>query len=82
MELQQAGDLSLAGFLRALFQGQRSPNIFITKLDAGLECILFANNAKGGGSVSSLEVREALQRALSKSEVWAITDSVGFNKDK
>lgn len=54
----------------------------MTELDAGLEGILFANNTKGGGSVNSLKVREALQSALNKSEGCTITDSMGFNKNK
>lgn len=41
-------------------------NIFINDLDAELKCIL-------SKTVDTLESKEALQRNLNKSEVWAIT---------
>ncbi|KAJ7395221.1 hypothetical protein BTVI_157736 [Pitangus sulphuratus] len=51
---------------------------------SGLERTLnkFADDTKVGGAVDSLEGREALQRDLNKSEDWAITNYLNFNKGK
>ena len=43
---------------------------------------MFADDIKLGGAVDSSEGREALQRDLNKSGVWAITNHVKFNKGK
>ncbi|KAJ7413508.1 rna-directed dna polymerase from mobile element jockey-like [Willisornis vidua] len=50
----------------------------------GLEGIVskFPHDTKLGGIVNSLEGREALQRVQDKSEKWAITNCMKFNKDK
>lgn len=58
--------------------------VSINCLGAGFECILckFANDTKVGGTVNSLEGREALRRDLDELEVWAITDCMKFNKSK
>ncbi|KAJ7417044.1 hypothetical protein WISP_66534 [Willisornis vidua] len=53
-------------------------------IHCGLEGILskFAGDTKLGGAVDSLEGREALHRDLNKSEDWAITSHMKFNKGK
>ncbi|KAK4826985.1 hypothetical protein QYF61_013085 [Mycteria americana] len=57
---------------------------FSSDLDTGVECTLnkFANYTKLGGAVGSLKGREALQRDLDRTEYWAITNHMEFNKDK
>lgn len=59
-------------------------HIFISDLDAGQEGILskFADDNKLRGAVDSLENREAPQRNRDKSDSWAITIHIKFNKDK
>jgi len=55
-------------------------NIFISELDAGVDCILskFADDTELGGANNSLEGWEALQRALDTVEHWAIINSMIF----
>lgn len=49
-------------------------NIFISYLDAGIQCIprRFADDTKLGGDVNSWEGQEALQKDLDTLEYWAI----------
>ena len=42
--------------------------------------IKFADNAKLGGAMDSLECREALQRDLDRLGSWAITNRMKFKK--
>ncbi|KAJ7419081.1 hypothetical protein WISP_55807 [Willisornis vidua] len=58
--------------------------IFITGLDAGVECTIsmFVDDTKLGGAVHSLERQEALQSDLDGLEHWAMMDGMKFNKSK
>ncbi|GAB0179113.1 mitochondrial enolase superfamily member 1 [Grus japonensis] len=59
-------------------------NVFINDLDVGLEGVVskFADDAKLGGAVDSVEGGEALQRDLDRLENWAITNRMRFNRGK
>ena len=58
--------------------------IFISDPDGGVEGTIsnFADDAKQGSAVESLEAREALQGDLDSLEHWAIINGVTFNKSK
>lgn len=76
--------VSTSGILQGFILSPLLFYIFINDLDAGLEGILsqFANSTKLGRAVDSLEDREALQRGLSKSERWTITNRMKFPNSK
>jgi len=59
-------------------------NVFINDLDAKVQCTLskLANDTRGGGAVGPLRGRESIQRYLNRLEIWAITNSMKFNKSK
>jgi len=59
-------------------------HILINDLDEGVECTIskFADDAKLGGAVDSLEGQEALQRDLDRLEHWAMINDVEFNKPR
>ncbi|CAM2100782.1 unnamed protein product [Caretta caretta] len=59
-------------------------NIFINDLEDGVDCTLskFADDAKVGGEVHTLEGRDRIQRALDNLEDWAKRNLMRFNKDK
>ncbi|CAM5161424.1 unnamed protein product, partial [Natator depressus] len=59
-------------------------NIFINDLEDGVDCTLskFADDAKLGGEVDTLEARDRLQGALDKLEDWAKRNLMRFNEDK
>lgn len=59
-------------------------SIFINDLDNELEGIQwkFAGDTKLGGALDSLKDRASLQRDIDEIEGQAITNHMGFNKDK
>ena len=59
-------------------------NIFINDRDTRVECTInkFADGAKLGGAVDSLEGAEALQRDLVRLEHWAMINGMKLNKCK
>ncbi|KAK4827795.1 hypothetical protein QYF61_021748 [Mycteria americana] len=58
-------------------------NIFISDLDAGVECTISksVDNTELGRAVDSLEGQEALQRGLDGLEHWAMINGMEFNNN-
>jgi len=56
----------------------------VNDLDVGIEGALtkLVDDTKLGGTVDSIKVGRALQSVLDKSEIWAITNHMKFNKSK
>jgi len=69
-----------SGVPQGFILGQVLFNILINDLNVGLECVLskFADDAKLGGAIDSVEGREASQRDPDKLESWAITNHIMF----
>ena len=84
MGFHQAGGWSLAGFPRAPFEGHFSILFSSMICHTGLEDVLstFANDIKLGGTVSSIEGGEDLQRGVLKLENCLCTNHMKYNKNK
>ncbi|PKU42937.1 rna-directed dna polymerase from mobile element jockey-like [Limosa lapponica baueri] len=59
-------------------------NIFVGDMDSEIECTLskFADNTKLGGTVDTLEGRDAIRRDLDRLERWARANCMKFNQAK
>ncbi|PKU45941.1 pol- hypothetical protein [Limosa lapponica baueri] len=59
-------------------------NIFVGDMDSGIECTLskFADDIKLGGTVDTLEGRDAIQRDLDRLERWTCASHMKLNQAK